>query len=84
MSEFPEHDKLIGVVSQTQTAADFVLWLGSQGIYLAEYVQDNSPHMTRTGKNLSDLLAEWKGVDLSKLEAEKRTILARVRQLRGS
>ncbi|HEY2086620.1 MAG TPA: hypothetical protein VGH54_11435 [Mycobacterium sp.] len=40
MSEYPEHDKLSAVASQTQAIGEFVEWLEDQGVQLMTYRED--------------------------------------------
>jgi hypothetical protein len=74
--EYPEHEKLAKVQPETQAAHDFLEWLGGKGIMLARVDERG---MALTVGNDRDLLAEWKGVDLAALEAEKRAMIERVR-----
>jgi hypothetical protein len=79
VSEYPEHDKLHEVRDATQAAGEFTEWLSSQGIFLARYHEGhNFPRSVETP--VQDLLARWTGIDQSKLEAEKRAMLAKIRQ----
>jgi hypothetical protein len=79
MSDYPEHDKQTKVVEQTQAAGEFIEWLESKGIFLAHHVDGhNFPQPVYT--QLLELLAEWAGIDLKKIEAEKRQMLAAIRK----
>lgn len=40
MSDYPEHDKMSAVVDQTEAAAAFVEWLGTQRIQLMQWRDD--------------------------------------------
>jgi hypothetical protein len=92
MTDYPEHDKLLAIKDETQAAGDFIEWLGSQGVFLAKnYMFDE--HLQRTddaaqcfterilaySRSLTELLADWQGIDLAKIEAEKRQMLASLR-----
>lgn len=79
MTEYPEHDKLSAVKDETQAAGEFIEWLESKGIFLAKYQEEsNFPRPVHT--SLLDLLAEWRGIDRNKIEAEKRQMLAAIRE----
>lgn len=97
MSDYPEHDKLAAVKDETQAAGEFIEWLNGQGIFLAKtYMFTKDDQVTddpaqeryeRTGvvaKSLITLLAEWSGIDQNKIEAEKRQMLATIRERRAA
>lgn len=67
---WPEHEKLKSCVTDTQAAGDFITWCEDEkGIRLARM---NGDRMTQS---LTELLAEWKGIDLDEVEREKRAML---------
>lgn len=77
MSNYPEHDKLSAVKDQTQAIGEFVDWLHDEKeIVLARL--DDCGRAYGAG-SLLDLLAEWAGIDLDKIEAEKREMLETLR-----
>jgi len=78
MSDYPEHDKLHLVKDATQAAGEFVEWLGTQGIFLAVREQEWD-RAVPASCSITDLLARWHDIDLSKIEAEKRAMLATIR-----
>ena len=79
MSDYPEHDKLRAVLAETQAAGEFIEWLGTQGLFLARIRPGhNFPRYDETP--VTTLLARWQDIDLNKLEAEKRQILASIRE----
>lgn len=82
MSRFPEHDKLSEIKDRTQAIGEFVDWLSdTKGVVLAsidDYGNASSPR-----QSLIDLMAEWAGIDLDKIEAEKREMLAELRRANG-
>lgn len=80
MSDYPEHDKLHAVVAETQAAGEFIEWLESKGIFLAEYEPGWSRPMA-INRSVVGLLAEWTDIDQNKIEAEKRQMLAVQRAL---
>ena len=78
MSDYPEHDKLTAVADQTQAIGEFIEWLEGKGIFLARYVEGSN--FPRHVHGFRILLAEWAGIDENKLEAEKRQMLASLRE----
>lgn len=82
MSEYPEHDKLHLVKEQTQAAGEFIDWLGTQGFFLAVREQEWD-RAVPASYNITDLLARWQDIDLSKIEAEKRRMLESIRAANG-
>lgn len=75
---FPEHEKLEKVADKSQAIGEFLEDLGSRGILLAFWVDDEdrlAPVHTR--KDV--LLAQFFDIDLVKLEAEKRAMLESLR-----
>jgi hypothetical protein len=81
MSSYPEHDKLTEVKDETQAIGEFIDWCQDEkGIVLAKL--DDQGHAS-AGGGLMDLLAEWAGIDLRKIEAEKRQMLAQIRHANG-
>lgn len=88
--EYPEHDKMATLRPQIQAVTDFLEWLDQQvltipGANAARYevaiVDDDGDRWTAPG--IERLLAEHFSIDQDKLEAEKRTMLAKLRELNG-
>lgn len=78
MSGYPEHDKLTAVKDQTQAIGEFMDWLADDGVFLARY-QEDSKYAWPIHRPITDLLAEWAGIDQNKIEAEKRQMLEQIR-----
>jgi len=87
VNEYPEHEKLKLVSSSSHTIAFFLEWLGAQGIALCErYVNPESGRdgeYVRVRKSTEDLLASYYGIDLKKIEEEKRAMLDAMREATG-
>lgn len=67
MSEYPEHDRLRAVHGESQAQGEFLEWLTSEkGIYL--------------GQGIAEILAEYHGIDLKKIDTEKREMLQKIRE----
>lgn len=79
--EFPEHKKLSEVHDESQAIGDF---LDETAYLLAEYRRvEGSPDPVLMPVELSvqQVLAEHFGIDLTRLEAEEREILAQLAAL---
>lgn len=76
----PELDKLRAVQDESQVLGEFLTeWLPSQGIHLMMYVDgDDLPRMVNRTPNT--LLAEFFGIDLVKVETERRAVLKYLRE----
>lgn len=70
MSAYPQHDALAAVADISQAQGEFVDWLVQHG------------YADLFG-NVTDLLAEFHGIDMAALEAEKRAMLAAIRDQPG-
>lgn len=80
MSDYPEHDKLEKIKDKTQAIGDFLEWASyEKDIVLCRETRDG--YWPAGG--FMDLLADWAGIDRTKLEAEKRRMLAGIRQSNG-
>jgi len=77
-----ELDKLVKVRAELhlQSIGEFLEWLGDQGIFLARY--NESQFITKIHPlNISfeKLLADYAGIDLQKVEKERRNLLKKIR-----
>ncbi len=80
-----ECEKLAAVKGQSQICGEFLAWLNSRGIQLAEFVKDDTvifPHdrlvLAQTSRD--QLLAEFFEIDMDAVEREKRALLEHVRE----
>lgn len=71
--QYPESEKLGS--EGVSTVVEFLEWLQDHGYFIAE--TRNGP-IRISSKLPSALINEWLGVDPVKLEAERRTMLARL------
>ncbi len=75
---YSEHAKLAEVSDQSQAIYDFLSWLGEKGIVLGNdnfgYAEGMS--YAPDGQHVKDWLSEFFEIDLTKLEEEKRQMLA--------
>ena len=71
-SKYPECDKIVAVHDQSQKLGEFLDWLREQGWELCEIWDDG---WYPIHKPAEQLLAEFFGIDLNKVEAERRALL---------
>lgn len=77
--DYPEHAKLAAVADQSQAIGEF---LEGGGFILAEYVTfegHDRATLVPVGRSINDILAAYFDIDLAKIEAEKRAMLASLR-----
>lgn len=79
-----EHEKLAKVKYQSQAIGQFLEWLQEElGALIAVYAPDTDDDgeqvLTPLAATIEELLAEYFEVNLEKLEAEKRAMLAEIR-----
>lgn len=77
--EYPEHEKLKKVQEKSQAIGDFLEELEHKGIELAKWgypFKGGPKSLMAIDKSRNTILAEHFGIDLNKLEAEKRQMIA--------
>lgn len=94
-ADYPEHDKLSKVSPQSQSIGEFIEWLGAKGIRFAIH-HEHSDNCILDGRltcgiqdselvpyhfNTNTLLAEYFNIDLSKIDEEKKSMLARLQRI---
>ena len=77
-THYPEHEKLEKVAPESQIISDFLEWLPSQKILLGQYAEYDM--MAPAFLSKEKLLAKYFGIDLTRLEAEKRAMLDTLRR----
>lgn len=78
MSDYPEHDKLTKISDKTQAIGAFLEWCAyEKGVQLGRH----DGHDFRPEGGSQALMAEWAGIDMNVIEAEKRQMLAEMRAL---
>lgn len=83
MTEYPEHEKLKKVSSESQAIGEFLdFGLAEQGLVLGEYVADDwgNERLTASGRSIQTILAKHFKIDEQKIEAEKRQMLDSIRE----
>jgi hypothetical protein len=81
---YPEHEKLQRISDKSQSIGEFVDWLNTQGIFLAEWVKkpgrQGSSDLTYARKGIQELLAMFFDIDQKKISEEKQAILQLIRE----
>ena len=76
---YPECEKLAKVRNESQTIGEFLEWLmGTKEVILAKY-QGKLDTLTETRESIESLLAEFFGIDLKKVEKERRQMIEDIR-----
>lgn len=78
MSDYPEHDKLVAVKDESQAVGEF---LTTCGYALCEWVEaeDEPNGYYPVAMSIERILAKHYGIDLGKIEKEKRQMLEALR-----
>ena len=82
---FPEHEKLTAIAAQSQAQGELLDWLRQSGRRLMrwhEWDEEGRHHedWVPDSRSIEAILAEFHGIDMARIDAEKRAMLA---QLRG-
>ncbi len=87
MTKYPEHEKQAKIVAESQAIGEFLdFGLAKQGLYLCE--ADNETYRTASGpethffpthKSIPSILAQYFGIDQTKIDAEKEQMLRDLR-----
>ena len=78
-TKYPEHEKLREVKDTSQAIGEFLEWLQSEGMGVAEY--DAYANLAWVRHSTTGLLARYFGIDQKKLEQEKCAMLDEQREL---
>lgn len=85
MSDYPEHDKLSKISDESQAIGQFIDWLSTQKMTVAEWIPIQGyrdDQLTPMSGSITELLAAYYGIDLGKIESEKRQMLETMRSAR--
>lgn len=78
---YPEHEKLSAVADKSQVIGDFLLDREEGGVVLAAYSPELDEYLPLPlVAPVEYVLADYFGIDLAKIEAEKRAMLAAIRE----
>jgi hypothetical protein len=81
MSEYPEHDHLEDIKEDSNIIGEFLEWLHTTMYCIGEYVDDDEAPVCESDISTEKLLAKYFGINLDKLELEKKHMLAEIRGL---
>jgi hypothetical protein len=89
MADYPEHEKQRAVIDQARAQGDFLDWLLGQGYVVAKehaHFDDDGDSYCYLAEAMGDfqktrLLAQYHGIDLNKIAAEKSAMLDEQRAL---
>ena len=77
---YPEHEKMKACLDASHAQGEFVDWLiNEKEIFLAQYVE-GVDELRHCRTPLQQLLAEFHGIDLKKVEEEKCAMLDEIRK----
>lgn len=78
---YPEHEKLKPVASVSQEIGDFLDWLGNEkGYTICEFHEEGADEYLPAYFKITELLAEYFGIDCKVLEQERRRMLTELRK----
>jgi len=91
MSDYPEHDKLSAVKDASQAIGEFIETAGYTLCELRTFIEplddepngktyETRPRLAPVNKSIQVILADYYGIDLDKIEAEKRAMLDTLQQ----
>lgn len=88
IDQFPEHVKMEAVHSDAQIIGSFLEWLAERGVVMARWheVEDEMEDevlLLPDNMTIAARLALYFGIDLNKIEQEKRRMLALIRAAQG-
>lgn len=75
--KYPEHEKQSLVLGEARAAGDFLEWL-KERYFLCELAGDDK-RFVPVYSPIRELLADWLGIDLAKIDEEKQAMLAELR-----
>lgn len=71
----PELDKMLAVKDKSQAIGEFFDWLVNDKGYVLSQYEEKDRRLYPTYSSIEKLLAEFFGIDLKKIEEERRAIL---------
>lgn len=79
--KYPEHARQSAILSAAQLQGELLEWLSDMGYVIARWDDTATiePRLTPARKSIVEWLAEFHGIDLDKIEAEKRQMLDELR-----
>ncbi|MCC3292375.1 hypothetical protein [Arthrobacter sp. zg-Y1110] len=81
--QYPMSEKLAQAAEESQRIGEFLDWLESKGMQIAEFVRYpgySEPRLEPVSRGFEHLLAEYFEIDLNEVDKERRQILASLRE----
>jgi hypothetical protein len=78
--EMPESTKMLQVSGVSQAIGEFLDWCSEQRIRLASHTNWDEPVLVEITESFEQLLARYFGIDLNKINQEKKALLEWIRQ----
>lgn len=77
MPEYPECEKMRAAMDDSAVISQFLEWMDESGLVVARWPEEHSEfaELMPVGRNKEKLLADFFGIDLDKVEAERQHIL---------
>lgn len=82
MTTYPEHEKLSAISDASQTIGAFLDFLTEQDLVISLWIETGElrdPQLVPVSKTTSQILADYFGIDLARIETEKRAMLESLR-----
>lgn len=76
---YPEHERMSAIVEKSQCIGEFLEWLNDVKRYRICERTGGFVSFYPINKSVENLLAEFFGIDLNKIEQEKREMLEEIR-----
>ena len=76
----PECEKMAAVQKESRELSNFVDWLREQGYEICEENESENRPYDRLRKSNEQLFADYFGIDLKKVEEERRALLEEIRR----
>jgi hypothetical protein len=79
-TKYPEHAKQRHVIEKSQTIGDFLSWMASHKL-IHRMVWDGDGNWVHAPYSINELLADYFGIDLKKIDEEKDRMLEEIRNM---
>lgn len=78
---YPECEKAALIRDKSQVCGEFLEWLQGEGFVIAKWQRGQQDTLRAASLNMEKTLADFFGIDLDKIETEKRAMLEDMRKL---